>query len=57
MSEEPSLVEQVDELQRSIAANADRFVPVATIDHSRLAGEAGVEMPPCVVTIFSDPAS
>ena len=57
MSQQPSLVEQVDELQRSIAAKADQFVPVATIDHSRLAGEAGVEMPPCIVTIFSDPAS
>jgi uncharacterized protein (DUF302 family) len=57
MPEQSPLVLAVDELQQQIAANTDRFVPVATIDHARLAGEAGVEMPPCIVTIFSDPES
>jgi len=57
MPQQSPLVDAVDELHRQILANTDRFVPVATIDHSRLAGEAGVEMPPCIVTIFSDPES
>lgn len=57
MSPQSPLVQAVDELQQQIAANTDRFVPVATIDHARLASEAGVEMPPCIVTIFSDPES
>lgn len=57
MSQPSLLVGAVDELQRQIASKTERFVPVATIDHSRLAGEAGMEMPPCIVTIFSDPES
>lgn len=57
MTHRSPLVDQVDELQRQVAANTHRFVQVATIDHSRLAGEAGMEMPPCIVTIFSDPTS
>ena len=55
MNNQSSLVEAVDDLQEQIATNTDRFTHVATIDHSRLAGDAGVEMPPCIVTIFSDP--
>jgi uncharacterized protein (DUF302 family) len=55
MSNQSSLAGSVEALQQQVASNTSEFTHVATVDHSRLAGEAGVEMPPCVVTIFSDP--
>lgn len=57
MTQHSPVVREVDALQRKIATNTDGCVAIATIDHSRLASEAGVEMPPCIVTIFSDPES
>lgn len=57
MSQPSPLLGAVDALRQQVAANTSEFIPIATIDHSRLAGEAGMEMPPCIVTIFSDPAS
>jgi uncharacterized protein (DUF302 family) len=55
MPGQSSLTESVDALQQQVATNTSGFTHVATIDHSRLAGKAGVEMPPAIVTIFSDP--
>ena len=49
------LYRAVDELYEALAANADRFEVIATIDHSRLAAEEGEIMPPARVIIFSDP--
>ncbi len=43
-----------DRLAANIAA-VDKFVVIAEIDHSRLAAEAGEDMPPSRVLIFSDP--
>lgn len=48
-----------DELFERLAQNvaaAGRFEVISEIDHSRLAAEAGEEMPPSRVLIFSDPA-
>jgi len=50
-----SLYRAVDDLYESLAGNAKRFEVIATIDHSRLAAEAGEIMPPARVVIFSDP--
>lgn len=47
---------QVDGLLKKIADNVHRREMVAVIDHCRSAREAGVTMPACVVTIFSDPS-
>jgi uncharacterized protein (DUF302 family) len=55
MSSSQRIVDAVDELEQQVASNVGRFTPVATIDHARLAFGAGVEMPPSIVTIFSDP--
>lgn len=55
MSTNRPIVQAVDDIQRQIATNVDRLTPVATIYHARLAHEAGVEMPPSIVTIVSDP--
>lgn len=55
MTDRTPLARIVDDLQQQVAADAGRFRHVVTIDHSRLAGDAGVEMPPCIVRIFSDP--
>jgi uncharacterized protein (DUF302 family) len=47
-----------DALFNRVAANVtavDEFVVIAEIDHSRLAAEAGEDMPPSRVLIFSDP--
>ena len=47
-----------DELFARLLENvaARRFEVITEIDHSRLAAEAGVDMPPSRVLIFSDPA-
>jgi len=50
-----SLYRAVDDLYEALEANAKRFEVIATIDHSRLAAEAGEIMPPARVVIFSDP--
>ena len=49
-----SLYRAVDELYEALAANADRFEVIATIDHSRLAAQEDEIMPPARVVIFSD---
>lgn len=43
-------------LSKLVASNLDAFKKIDTIDHSRLAAEEGVTMPPSVLTIYSDPA-
>lgn len=48
--------DDVDKLQRTIVQNAEPSKPVVVIDHCRLAADAGVSMPPSIVTILSDPA-
>lgn len=57
MTSQTSLTSAVDALASQIVANTEQFHPIATIDHARLAKESGVEMPPCIVTIFSDAAA
>ena len=47
---------EVDRLRDLLRHNAASWKEVAVIDHSRLAGEVGVAMPPSVVSIFSDPS-
>lgn len=48
--------DEVDHWQRVIVDSAGRSKPVVVIDHRRLADDAGVSMPPSIVTILSDPA-
>ena len=58
-SGQPAAVEKrfeaTDALLAKISANVSDFELVVTIDHSRLAGEEGVVMPPSVVTIYTVP--
>lgn len=44
-----------DELVAAVSDNVSAFETIATIDHSRLAFEEGVTMPPSTLTIYSDP--
>lgn len=48
--------EQVDSLSALISYATAGLEHVATIDHSRLAAEEGVTMPPSLVTMYSDRA-
>lgn len=45
-----------DAVVATISKNISGLKPIVVIDHSRLAAKEGVMMPPCVVTIYSDPA-
>lgn len=47
---------EVDALQSTVVANKRNLKELFKIDHCRLAKKSGVTMPPCVVTLFSDPA-
>jgi len=49
-------IHATDAVVKRISLNIADLKTVVTIDHSRLAADAGVTMPPSVVTIYSDPA-
>lgn len=50
-----SRFQATDTLLKRVSANTSGLKTIVTIDHARLAQDAGVTMPPAVVTIYSDP--
>ena len=50
-----TVIQRVDGLAERVSENGRGLTTVVTIDHARLAKAAGVEMPPSVVTVVSDP--
>ena len=50
-----TIVQKVDDLSKIIESEIGSFEKVVTLDHHRMAAEAGVYTPPSIAMIFSDP--
>lgn len=50
-----TISQKVDNSVKQLDENISAFKTIATLDHHRMAAEAGVYTPPSIATIFSDP--
>lgn len=50
-----TIIQKVDDLSKLVESEIASFEKLATLDHHRMAAEAGVYTPPSIAMIFSDP--